>query len=112
MNVAIERLESSGDARVALVGDLDDAGGKIARTRLAAAVKSGIVNMTIDLDGVGALSSSGLAALIATLRMARARRGDVQVRASQPHIRRVLELTGLSRVFCLPVQNSAARAAA
>jgi len=89
------------DAHVAVIGDLDDAGGKLARRQLAGAIKSGKVNLLIDLDEVGALNSGGLAALIATLRLARDRGGDVRVQASQPHIRRVMELTGLSRVFRL-----------
>ena len=113
MQIEVTQLEQVTEARVALVGDLDDAGGKIARRRLAREVDSGNVNLTIDLDKVGALDSGGLAALIATLRRARDRGGDVRVRASQPHIRRVMELTGLSRVFRLnpadvPVSASAA----
>ncbi|MBV8172456.1 MAG: STAS domain-containing protein [Candidatus Eremiobacteraeota bacterium] len=84
-----------------MIGDLDDSGGKLARRQLARAVESGKVNLMIDLDNVGTLNSGGLAALIATLRKARNRGGDVRVKASQPHIRRVMELTGLSRVFHL-----------
>ena len=100
----IEMHETGGEgasALVSLVGDLDDAGGKVARRQLARAVASGKVNLTIDLDRVDTLNSGGLAALIATLRLARDRGGDVRVKSSQPHIRRVMELTGLSRVFRL-----------
>jgi anti-anti-sigma factor len=112
MRIEVTRLEQATDARVALVGDLDDAGGKVARRQLAREVDSGIVNLTIDLDRVGALDSGGLAALIATLRRARDRGGDVRVQASQPHIRRVMELTGLSRVFRLRSDDVAASATA
>src|SRR5271166_2049866 len=101
MEIEVTELGNRTDARVALVGDLDDTGGKVARRRLALAVESGKINLTIDLDSVGMLNSSGLAALIATLRLARNRGGDVRVQASQPHVRRVMELTGLSRVFRL-----------
>jgi anti-anti-sigma factor len=102
MNIEMHETGVDGaNARVALVGDLDDLGGKIARRQLARAVASGKVNLTIDLDGVDTLNSGGLAALIATLRLARDRGGDVRVQTSQPHIRRVMELTGLSRVFRL-----------
>jgi anti-sigma B factor antagonist len=102
MNIEMHDAGGDGaDAFVSLVGDLDDAGGKIARRHLARAVVSGKVNLTIDLDRVDRLNSGGLAALIATLRLARNRGGDVRVQSSQPHIRRVMELTGLSRVFRL-----------
>jgi anti-sigma B factor antagonist len=101
MEIEVTELGNRTDARIALVGDLDDAGGKLARRHLARAVEAGKVNLMIDLDSVGTLNSGGLAALIATLRLARNRGGDVRVQASQPHIRRVMELTGLSRVFRL-----------
>ncbi|HZV78306.1 MAG TPA: STAS domain-containing protein [Candidatus Binatus sp.] len=99
MRIELTQLRNGADAHVALIGDLDDSGGKAARRQLARAVEAGRINLTIDLDSVGTLNSSGLAALIATLRKARNRGGDVRVRASQPHIRRIMELTGLSRVF-------------
>src|ERR1700687_2359300 len=101
LKVEIRELGSPADAEIALVGDLDDVGGKPPRRKLAHAVKTGRVNLRIDLDRVGLLNSTGLAALIATLRLARDRGGDVRVQAGQPHIRRVMELTGLSRVFRL-----------
>lgn len=112
IQIEITKLASESNARVALVGDLDDEGGKLARRRLAREVDSGNVNLTIDLDRVGALDSAGLAALIATLRRARDRGGDVRVQASQPHIRRVMELTGLSRVFRLSTADLTASAPA
>jgi anti-sigma B factor antagonist len=101
MEIEFTQVGDAANARVALIGDLDDAGGSVARRQLKRAVEAGKINLTIDLDGVGALGSGGLAALIATLRLARERGGEVRVRASQPHIRRVMELTGLSRVFRL-----------
>ena len=112
MHIEITPLDNGTDTRVALVGDLDDAGGQLARRQLARQVDSGMVNLTIDLDRVGALGSGGLAALIATLRRARDRGGNVRVHASQPHIRRVMELTGLSRVFRLSPDGVAASAPA
>jgi len=112
MEIEVTELGNRTDARVALVGDLDDTGGKVARRRLALAVESGKINLTIDLDSVGMLNSSGLAALIATLRLARNRGGDVRVQASQPHVRRVMELTGLSRVFRLSTGDLMASAPA
>ena len=112
MEIELTELGNRTNAYVALIGDLDDAGGKLARRQLACAVKSGKVNLMIDLDNVGSLNSGGLAALIATLRLARNRGGDVRVRASQPHIRRVMELTGLSRVFRLSTDGLTASAPA
>ena len=112
MKIEVTELREPGDARIALVGDLDEAGGKIARRQLAGTIQSGQINLMIDLDRVGILESSGLAALIATLRLARNRGGDVRVQATTPHIRRVMELTGLSRVFRLATSDLSAIAPA
>jgi anti-sigma B factor antagonist len=112
LQIEVTKSFDTNAAQVALVGDLDDAGGKVARRQLAREVDAGNVNLTIDLDRVGAIESSGLAALIATLRRARDRGGNVRVRASQPHVRRVMELTGLSRVFRLPTELPAVHAPA
>ena len=112
MQIEITPLDNDTDARVAVVGDLDDAGGKLARKQLARIVDTGKVNLMIDLDGVGAIESSGLAALIATLRRARWQGGDVRVQSTRPHIRRLMELTGLSRVFRLTPHDAAAPAKA
>ena len=110
--IEVTQLGRETDARIVLVGDLDDAGGKDARKQLKRVVESGKINLMIDLDSVGTLESSGLAALIATLRLARNRGGNVRVQATQPHVRQLLELTGLSRVFRLSPANPLARAAA
>ena len=112
MDLKILHVNDTSEARVTLIGDLDDAGGELVRRQLARSIKSGTVNLMIDLDGVGTLNSRGLAALIATLRLARARGGDVRVKAAMPHIRRVMELTGLSRVFRLSDADLAASASA
>jgi anti-anti-sigma factor len=105
LHIEVKQLGDRTGAHIALVGDLDDEGGKSARRHLAREVDSGNVNLMIDLDRVGTLDSGGLAALIATLRRARNRGGNVRVQTSQPHIRRVLELTGLSRVFRLSTEG-------
>jgi len=112
LTIEVTKLGDASTAHVALIGDLDEAGGSVARRQLAREVDAGSVDLTIDLDGVGALESGGLAALIATLRRARDRGGDVRVRASKPHVRRVMELTGLSRVFRLAADAPAAHAPA
>jgi anti-sigma B factor antagonist len=93
---------------VELVGDLDAEGGKKARTSLAKAVEAGCTDVTVNLDRVGFLDSSGLASLISALRHARERGSDVRIETTNARIRRVMEVTALARVFKL---NPAATAA-
>jgi len=108
MQIEVTPLSDQGDARVAVVGDLNGESGRLARRQLARVIDSGAVNLMIDLDQVGTIDSGGLAALIVTLRRARDKGGDVRVRTSRPHIRRLMELTGLSRVFRMPAADRSA----
>ena len=94
--------------RLALVGDLDADGSRVARRALDAQIAAGKLDMTIDLDGVGILESTGLATLIWALRRARERGGDIRVVTTNPRIRRLLEVTALARVFKLRPAGAAA----
>jgi anti-sigma B factor antagonist len=91
-----------------LVGDLDADGAKIVKKAIASAVGAGRVDVTVNLDRVGALESAGLAALISSLRIARDKGGDVRVTTTNDQIRKVLEVTALSRVFKLQPQRDIA----
>jgi anti-sigma B factor antagonist len=82
-----------------LSGDLDASGGALLSSRVLALVATGRTDLTINLDAIGFLDSSGLAALISSLRIARGRGGDVRIESSNVRIRRILEVTSLSRVF-------------
>jgi anti-sigma B factor antagonist len=93
--------ENARAIRIDMIGDLDAQGGKSARKSLASVIGAGRVDVTVNLDRVGFLDSSGLASLISSLRMAREKGGDVRVETSNMRIRRVLEVTALSRVFKL-----------
>lgn len=98
-----------GAGAIVVAGDLDAQGGERVKKAVDDALREGRRDITVDLDGVGLLDSPGLAALIVSLRHARERGGDVRVVASAPHIRKVLEITALSRVFKL--QPAAGKAA-
>ncbi|HLW37276.1 MAG TPA: STAS domain-containing protein [Candidatus Eremiobacteraceae bacterium] len=95
-------------ATIALAGDLDAPGGKIARKALSGTIAEGRTDVTVNLDRVGFLDSSGLGSLIAALRLARDRGGDVRVETSNERIRRILEVTALARVFKLRRSNEIA----
>ena len=86
---------------LALTGDLDADGARVVRRALETHFASGRLDVTIDLDRVGFVDSSGLASLIVALRRARERGGDIRVATANPRIRRVLEVTALAKVFKL-----------
>ena len=69
------------------------------RTGFRQHVKFGHRLHVIDLDQLDAANAPMLRSLIVALRTARAAGGDVRLVNSRPGMRRVLALTGLSRVF-------------
>ncbi len=101
LSIDVHPGDDDRSAKVRLKGDLDGDGARIARDELASLFERGRVDVTLDLDRVGFLDSSGLATLISALRRARERGGDVRVRTTNRRIRRVLEVTALAQVFKL-----------
>jgi anti-sigma B factor antagonist len=105
------KLNGQDDAscnKLELVGDLDAEGGKKARAAVSKAIEAGCSDVTVNLDRVGFLDSSGLASLISALRFARERGSDVRIETSNARIRRVMEVTALARVFKLSPAAAAA----
>ena len=108
LSIDFQRGSDPRSARVILTGDLDGDGGRAARRSLEGLLDAGRVDLTVNLDRVGFLDSSGLASLIASLRRARELGGDVRVQTTNGRIRRILEVTALSQVFKLQPAASAA----
>lgn len=109
LSIDFQQGQDERSGRVNIAGDLDVEGGRAARRSLADLLAAGRLDLTVNLDNVGFLDSSGLASLIASLRLARERGGDVRVETTNGRIRRVLEVTALSQVFKLqPAAGAAA----
>ena len=108
LKIDLQNAPDTRTARISLTGDLDAAGGKLARRYVSELISAGRVDITVNLDRVGFLDSAGLASLIASLRLARDRGGDVVVETKNDRIRRVLEVTALAQVFKLQPATSAA----
>ena len=62
-------------------------------------VKGGRACLVLDLNGVTFVDSSGLGALVACLRTATAREGDLKLSGLNPRLNSVFELTRLHRLF-------------
>ncbi len=85
-------------AVVSVTGDVDVATAPALQQRLEAAIDSS-PQVVVDLSPVQFLDSSGLGALVWGLKRARARGGCLQLVLHEPRVRRMFELTGLSRTF-------------
>jgi anti-anti-sigma factor len=90
-------------------GRLDAQAAPAARQALEALAAAGGRRIVVDLAGVTFLDSSGLGALVAGLKAARARGAELRLAAPGPQVRELLRLTALERVF--PIFESVEAAA-
>lgn len=59
----------------------------------------GATKIVVDLTNVAYMDSSGLGVLIGALKRAREENGDLVVASPNPRISRILDVTGLSKIF-------------
>jgi anti-sigma B factor antagonist len=92
-------------------GDIDMAVSDELRVRLGTLVDRGRVRLVLDLDAVMYIDSSGLGALVAAMKQARAAGGDIKVCALAGDVRAVLEMTRLDKVLPIHATRDEAVAA-
>jgi anti-sigma B factor antagonist len=85
---------------LAVQGDLDVEGGPVLRDALIAALEEHPgCRLIVDLEGVDFLDSAGIAVLVGGRERARGAEGDLVLVATGRSVVRVLDLTGLTRLF-------------
>lgn len=84
---------------VRLAGALDAVASGEVRKQLSELVRDGAMRLVIDMEGVSRIDSTGLGALVTTLKASRDRGGELVLAALTPAVRTVVELTRLHRVF-------------
>ena len=94
-------VDHKADWQVLIVrGEVDVTTTPRVRAQLIALLSDGKPHLIIDLEGVDFLDSSGLGALVAGLKLAQSRSGDLRIVCEhQRSVRKVLEVTGLERVL-------------
>jgi anti-sigma B factor antagonist len=85
---------------VVLRGDLDVTGAADAEAAIAALVAPGRT-LIIDISALDFMDCISLRALLRVEALARRGGGDVVLAAPQPHVLRLLALTGRDEVFCV-----------
>ncbi|WP_375477790.1 STAS domain-containing protein [uncultured Jatrophihabitans sp.] len=81
------------------IGRLNMAAAPQLSTAVAGAVKDGQSRVVVDLSATEFIDSSGLGALVASLKRCRQAGGNLRVAAANPQVVTALELTNLNRVF-------------
>src|SRR3954470_12931235 len=99
MSFLAEINDRQGMTVVTLVGELDVYSAATLRTRLTALLDDGTSNLVVNMAQLAFIDSTGLGTLVTALKRARADGGDLTLEAVPASAMRVLELTGLNRVF-------------
>lgn len=91
---------ANGEATVVTVqGEVDVYTAPKLREEIQRLFDGGAKHVAVDLAGVAYMDSSGLGVLIGALKRAREAGGNLVVAAPTPRIARILDVTGLSRIF-------------
>jgi anti-sigma B factor antagonist len=96
----LEVGEQAGWQVLTVRGEVDITTTPRVRSQLISLLSEGEPQLIVDLEGVQFMDSSGLGALVAALKLARSRSGELRlVCEGQRSVRKVLEVTGLERVL-------------
>ncbi len=105
--VELKISEYDGHIVVALRGELDVTAAADAEAAIAALVAPG-QSLVIDMAALGFMDCACLGALLGVQALARRGGGDVVLAAAQPHVLRLLSLTGADEVFRVQASVAAA----
>ena len=109
MNLRVEQLGADGIPVVAVHGDVDVHSAPRLRAALSEAIDEHRGrHVVVDLEGVEFIDSAGLGVLLGGRERARGADGDLTLVATGQGVVRVLELTGLTRVFEIHASRTAA----
>ncbi len=87
-------------------GEIDLSNASILRRRIMDEVGRGHHSIAVDLSGLDFLDASGLAVLIAGRRMTEEVSGSLVLISPSPQVRRVLQVSGMDKVFAISAKQS------
>jgi anti-sigma B factor antagonist len=99
MSISVNRQMLDGVAVLEIEGRLVGASVNEARQSINSLIADNVLCLVVDLSGVRFVDSSGLGMLVASLRAAAAKGGDVKLAGPTSEVRALLSLTRLDRVF-------------
>jgi anti-sigma B factor antagonist len=100
-NLRIEVADTTSPTTVVLTGEVDLSTAGRVREALIAISSSGEHRVVVDMSNVTFMDSTGLAALVGPLKRFRTMNGEIVLRSPAKAVRKVLEITGLTRVFTI-----------
>ena len=100
-NLRIEVADTTSPTTVVLTGEIDLSTARRVREALIAISNSGETNVVVDMTNVTFMDSTGLSALVGPLKRFRSMNGEIVLRSPTKGVRKVLEISGLTRVFSI-----------
>ena len=100
-NLRIEVANTTSPTTVVLTGEIDLSTARRVREALIAISNSGETNVVVDMTNVTFMDSTGLSALVGPLKRFRSMNGEIVLRSPTKGVRKVLEISGLTRVFTI-----------
>jgi anti-sigma B factor antagonist len=91
--------QSADQAVIDIRGELDVYTAPQLREQLASLFDHGARHVVVELGQMDFIDSTGLSVLVVWLKRLRENDGDLTLRAPKPNALKVLEITGLNRVF-------------
>jgi len=93
--------DDGGETVVSAAGELDVNTAPELREQLARLVGEGTRKVVVDLTNVSFVDSTALSVLVSALKRLRQADGDLELASPNPSVRRVFEITGLTRLFTI-----------
>jgi anti-sigma B factor antagonist len=93
--------DEGGETVLAAAGELDVHTAPELRERLSELIGTGSKTILIELSGVTFVDSTALSVLVSALKRLRQADGDLQLSSPTASVRRVFEITGLTRLFTI-----------
>ncbi len=87
-------------------GEIDLSNASVLRRRIMDEIRRGHHSIAVDLSALDFLDASGLAVLIAGRRMTEEISGSLVLVSPSPQVRRVLQVSGLDKVFAISTKLS------
>lgn len=90
---------TEGVSTVMVQGEVDVYTAPRLKEEIHGCIDAGCTRLVVDLSGVAYMDSSGLGVLIGALKRVREEGGDLILSAPNPRIARIMDVTGLARIF-------------
>jgi anti-sigma B factor antagonist len=97
----IEAITAGDCAVLRMAGEMDVYTSPKLRQQVADLAENGTIHVIADLRGIEFLDSTGLGALVGSMKRLRVRQGSLMVVTSGGRILRIFQITGLTRAFAL-----------